>query len=105
MEEKYNLVTQELLLAGYTEEHYPDYVRLPSGVFGKSPLENIYGGFEYTQDFLSRKAFRTGCGLYVQASNCISDMDYMGVSWCYENDNVLIHCPYMKNSCEQKIHY
>lgn len=101
MEEKYNLVTQELLLAGYTEEHYPDYVRLPGGVFGKSPLENIYGGFEYTQDFLSRKAFRTGCGLYVQASNCISDMDYMGVSWCYENDNVLIHCPYMKNSCEQ----
>lgn len=61
MEEKYNLVTQELLLAGYTEEHYPDYVRLPGGVFGKSPLENIYGGFEYTQDFLSRKAFRTGC--------------------------------------------
>lgn len=93
MTEKYNLVTQELLLAGYTEEHYPDYVRLPGGVFGKSPLENIYGGFEYTQDFLSRKAFQTGCGLYVQASNCISDMDYMGVNWCYENDNVLIHCP------------
>lgn len=23
------------------------------------------------------------------------------MSWCYENDNVLIHCPYMKNSCEQ----
>ena len=78
MEDKYNLVTQELLLAGYTAENHPDYVRIPSGVYGKSPLDNIYGGFEYTQDFLNKKAFRTGCGLYVQASNCISHMDYMG---------------------------
>lgn len=101
MEDKYNFVTQELLLAGYTAENHPDYVRIPSGVCGKSPLDNIYGGFEYTQDFLNKKAFRTGYGLYVQASNCISHMDYMGVSWCYENDNVLIRCPYIKNSCEQ----
>ena len=63
MEDKYNLVTQELLLAGYTAENHPDYVRIPSGVYGKSPLDNIYGGFEYTQDFLNKKAFRTGCGL------------------------------------------
>ena len=39
------LSDEQLKNAGYTEEHYPDYVRLPGGVFGKSPLENIYGGF------------------------------------------------------------
>ena len=28
---EYNLLTQELLLQGYTAEHYPDYVRIGNG--------------------------------------------------------------------------
>lgn len=36
---EYNLLTQELLLQGYTAEHYPDYVRIGNGRLGKSSLE------------------------------------------------------------------
>ena len=39
-EYKYNLLTQELLLQGYTTENHPDYVRIGIGKMGKSPLEN-----------------------------------------------------------------
>ena len=62
---EYNLLTQELLLQGYTAEHYPDYVRIGNGRLGKSPLENSCGGFIYTKDYLEKKAFMSGCGLYV----------------------------------------
>ena len=48
---EYNLLTQELLLQGYTAEHYPDYVRIGNGRLGKSPLENSCGGFIYTKDY------------------------------------------------------
>ena len=53
---EYNLLTQELLLQGYTAEHYPDYVRIGNGRLGKSPLENSCGGFIYTKDYLEKKA-------------------------------------------------
>ena len=36
---EYNLLTQELLLQGYTAEHYPDYVRIGNGRLGKSSLK------------------------------------------------------------------
>ena len=52
---EYNLLTQELLLQGYTAEHYPDYVRIGNGRLGKSPLENSCGGFIYTKDYLEKK--------------------------------------------------
>ena len=48
---EYNLLTQELLLQGYTAEHYPDYVRIGNGRLGKSSLENSCGGFIYTKDY------------------------------------------------------
>lgn len=35
---EYNLLTQELLLQGYTAEHYPDYVRIGNGRLGKSDM-------------------------------------------------------------------
>ena len=38
-EYKYNLLTQELLLQGYTTENHPDYVRIGIGKMGKSPLK------------------------------------------------------------------
>lgn len=98
---EYNLLTQELLLQGYTAEKYPDYVRIGNGGGGKSPLENSYGGFIYTEDFLEKKAFMSGCGLYVSWENCINDMDYMNETFCFENDNVVFRCPWHKKDCEQ----
>ena len=51
---EYNLLTQELLLQGYTAEHYPDYVRIGNGRLGKSPLENFMRRF-YIYQRLSGK--------------------------------------------------
>ena len=100
MEKKLNLLTQELLLAGYSEENYPDYVQMPTGGYGKSLSDNTSGGFEFKRDYLAKQYYQTGCGLYVTERNCISDMWYMNVNWCFENDNVLIHCPYHKKKCQ-----
>lgn len=100
-EYKYNLLTQELLLQGYTAEHYPDYVRIGNGRLGKSPLENSCGGFIYTKDYLEKKAFMSGCGLYVSWEKCINDIDYLEKTFCFENDNVVFRCPWHKKNCEQ----
>ena len=75
---------------------YPDYVRIPQGSFEDELLNNICGGFEFKRDYLAKQYYQTGCGLYVTERNCISEMWYMDVNWCFENDNVLIHCPYHK---------
>lgn len=101
MGSKYNLLTEELLLSGYSREEYPEYVKVPSGSFGQDPLDNIYGGFEFQRGYLEQHFYQTGCGLFVTAGNCISDLSYMGIKWCFENDNVLIKCPYHKKDCEQ----
>lgn len=95
MENKFNLLTEELLLLGYSAEEYPKYVKLPYG-FGQKSLDNLYGGFEFQRSYLEQHPYQTGCGLSVRARNCISDMGYMGVNWSFENDNVLIKCPYRK---------
>ena len=52
---EYNLLTQELLLQGYTAEHYPDYVRIGNGRLGKSPLENSCGGLYIPKIIWKRK--------------------------------------------------
>ena len=84
-EYKYNLLTQELLLQGYTTENHPDYVRIGIGKMGKSPLENSDGGFVYTDEYLEEKTFMSGCGLYVKWENCIDRLEYMNetVSNCF----------------------
>lgn len=99
MGKELNLLTQELLLAGYSEEDYPDYVQIPAGSYGKSLSDNTSGGFEFRRDYVAEQYYQSGCGLYVTERNCISDMWYMNVCWCFENDNVLIHCPYRKKKC------
>lgn len=76
---EYNLLTQRLLAEGYTAENYPDYVRLPGGCWGKDPLRNIYGGFEYTYQYRSQMVFKTKCGLLVKGSSFIGSMSYMGI--------------------------
>lgn len=97
---EYNLLTQRLLAAGYTAEHYPDYVRIPSSRWGNDPLQNLSHGFEFTPDYLKSMVFKTGCGLYVKGSEfCHGDMSYMGVLWSPENDCPTICCPYRKDTC------
>lgn len=101
MKSEFNLLTDELILSGYSQNRYPDYVKMPSGSFGQDSLDNIYGGFEFQREYLERNYYQTGCGLYVTARNCISNMGYMSINWCFENDNVLIKCPFHKSRCEQ----
>lgn len=100
MGNEFNLLTEELLLLGYSAEEYPEYVKLPYEP-GEKSLDNLYGGFEFQRIYLDRHSYQTGCGLSVRARNCISDMCYMGINFCFENDNVLIKCPYQKAGCEQ----
>ena len=100
-EYKYNLLTQELLLQGYTTEIHPDYVRIGIGKMGKSPLENSDGGFVYTDEYLEEKTFMSGCGLYVKWENCIDRLEYMNETFCFENDNVAFRCPWHKKDCER----
>lgn len=96
----HNLLTQKLLAAGYTTDHYPDYVRLPGGSWGEDPLKNLHGGFEYTHKHLSTMVFETGCGLLVKGSKfSTSSMGYMGITWIPENDNPVICCPYRQADC------
>lgn len=76
-EEKYNLITQELLLAGYCAEHHPDYVVVPAGRCGASPLDNTDGGFVYNRKYLEKAVFVTGCGLSVRYRECIGRLDYI----------------------------
>ena len=71
---EYNLLTQKLLVEGYTAENYPDHVRLPSGCYGKDPLQNIYGGFEYTHQYRAWMVFKTGCGLLIKGNSFIGSM-------------------------------
>lgn len=101
---EYNKLTERLLSQGYTAEHYPkDMVRIASGCYSRSgnPLENIYGGFEYVSWYADSITYKTGCGMYVEGSNVISDMGYMGEEWCHENDNPVIRCPFDKSECAQ----
>lgn len=97
----FNQLTELLLIEGWDEEQYPEYVKIPFGQTEDNLLENIYGGFEYRRSYIVQAAFQTGCGLYVKGENCISNMSYMGTEWCFENDNVIVRCPFYKNACEK----
>ena len=97
---EYNKLTKKLLSEGYTADNYPKYVRLPGGVFGKSPLENIYGGFEYKTWYRDELVYKTGCGKFIKGESVLHDMGFMGIEWSHENENPVVRCPYDKSSCE-----
>ena len=99
MEQSYNLLTKHLLREGYHVHHYPQYVKIPA-VYPVT-LENVYGGFQYRSDYIQQKNFQTGCGLYVKGKYCLNDMGYMGVDWCFENDNPVVLCPFGSISCKR----
>ena len=97
----YNLLTQRLLEQGFSVQSYPDYVRLP-GSFNNS-LNNQEGGFVYTQEYLKKMVFKTGCGLCVKGDNesIIREMYLEGKCYDAENDEIIVTCPYKKNKCSQ----
>lgn len=100
--EKYNKLTKRLLAAGYTAENFPkDKVHIAHGGYSAngSPLENIYGGFEYNRIYCDAFIYRTGCGMHVIGKNVLSNMGYYGEEWCHENDNPVVRCPYDKPEC------
>lgn len=99
---EYNELTKRLLAEGYTAEDYPkDKVHIANGGFkaNGNPLDNIYGGFEYNRIYADAFIYKTGCGMCVYGKETISDMGFMGVEWCHENDNPVIRCPYDKAEC------
>ncbi len=97
---EYNELTKRLLSEGYTIENYPKYVQLPGGVYGKDPLQNIYGGFEYKRWYCTDIVYKTGCGKFVMGNSVIGNMGYMSVEWTHENGNPVIRCPFNKSECE-----
>ena len=99
---EYNRLTQLLVDKGYDVSRYPAYVKIPSGCgYLEDPLNNPYGGFEYRRDYIWKASYMTGCGLYVMGQTCINDLEFRGISWCYENDNPVILCPYYRYDCMQ----
>ena len=61
----------------------------------------MYGVFIYNEDYLEKKAFMSGCGLYIKWENCINDIGYMDETFCFENDNVVLRCLWHKKKSEQ----
>lgn len=99
--EKYNKLTQRLLAEGYTQEHYPDCVRLDTGGFaGDEPLKNPDGGFRYSTWYSRELIYETGCGKLVKGENVLSGMAWQGIEWTHENDCPVINCPYGRDNCE-----
>ena len=87
-----NKLTLELLKQGFTKEHYPDWVR---------PYDWFYGGFTYSPEKLYSLVFSTPCGLLVDGKHfSYGDMSFMGITWCPENDNPVVRCPYDKVGCK-----
>lgn len=98
---EYNVLTQQLLIQGYSVDDYPEYVRIASGqLTGDDPLHNLYGGFVYIRKYSDEFVYKTGCGKYVMGSKVIDSMTCMGVDWTHENDCPVIRCPYDKPECE-----
>ncbi|XBX10733.1 hypothetical protein QMP26_41285 (plasmid) [Enterocloster clostridioformis] len=98
---KYNKLTRQLLAAGYTKDQHPDYVKHN----GYSSQFELLGGFIYQPWFIRKLVFQTGCGLLVAGEEFADDgggMGYQGITWCAENNNPIIMCPYVKCSCEYK---
>jgi len=89
----YNLLTLQLLYEGYTAEKYPDFVRVSNSRFGKNPLKNLDGGFEFTRDHLEKMVFKTPCGKLVKGTDCFRNMSFH-LTWQPENFNPVIRCPY-----------
>lgn len=100
--EEYNLLTKELLKAGFSAENHPNYVKVAGGQFNKgNPLDNLYGGFEYLRIYADKFVYTTGCGLFVQGINVLDEVSVGGTCHSHENNNPVVRCPYLKKGCDK----
>ena len=82
---EYNKLTQRLLAEGYTADNYPDYVKIGGENFGKGdPLDNFYGGFEYTREcrekMVASVAVKSDVARQRQLDEC--PREYAGAEGC-----------------------
>ncbi|MDE6518134.1 MAG: hypothetical protein K2L18_09870, partial [Acetatifactor sp.] len=102
-EQKYNLLTQRLLAAGYTADNYPDYVEVArSGQDKVNPLNNFYGGFQYYGWYVYQRVYKTPCGIQCKGTSCMTGLYTQGKNFTFEDDMATIHCPFRNNDCMKK---
>ncbi|MDD3029796.1 MAG: hypothetical protein PHS57_05910 [Alphaproteobacteria bacterium] len=81
-----NDLTTRLIAQGCTPENHPGNVKWESG----------YGQFEYKKEFLRDRIYEMPCGLLWREDEWNGrNMGYGGVTWCHENDNPTVRCPYI----------
>lgn len=98
---EYNKLTRRLLSEGYTAQNHPKYVKVAGGHIGQGDaLNNIYGGFEYTQAYRDERVYSTPCGLLCKGRAAFDIT--CGEYFCHENDNPIIQCPKALGGCQQK---
>lgn len=103
MKNKTNLLTKNLLAAGYTAENHPDYVEVGRCCREKeNPLDNLDGGFLYYRWWIFKQTFKTPCGLQCKGMSCMSSLSIGGIKWSFENDLATVHCPYRKSDCKER---
>ena len=100
---EYNLLTKNLLAAGYTAENHPDYVYVGRTCQDKdNPLDNLDGGFVYYRWHVYERTFKTPCGLQCRGINCMAGLFTGGKEFTFENDMALVKCPYHNKGCPKK---
>ena len=78
---EYNLLTRNLLGAGYTVDNYPEYVQIcTSRLPGNDPLNNLSDGFVYKSWYRDSFIYKTGCGLCVKGRFCAARMTNLTVN-------------------------
>lgn len=98
---KYNLLTQRLLIEGYTAENHPDFVEVGRPAFSKTNiLDNFDGGFRYYFWHIAEKVYKTPCGMQCKGKTAITGLSWLGNEWSYENDCPCIICPKGEVDCE-----
>lgn len=87
-----NELTKCLFSEGYTRDNHPDSV-----------YWSDYENFGYKWETLLQMCWRTPCGLLVDGRTVgASDVSYGGISYCPENGNPVIRCPYSRRDCEHQ---
>lgn len=89
-----NELTKRLYAEGWTRDNHP------SNVYW-SDFEN----FGYKWEAIKDTVWETGCGMLAEGRTVsTSDTSYGGITYCPENNNPLIRCPYGRRDCpHQKI--
>jgi hypothetical protein len=85
-----NMLTEKLLVQGYTADNHPDYVKWYANM----------NEFEYTSEFLRASTWEAPCGVMRKGEFTHGYGWVNGICWRVENDNYNFSCPYRKKECE-----